>query len=294
LKNNGNKDVSNLELVELASAVTGSKAPGSDAWKKPTTFDETIHPRINFDDVTRRLFLLRMGERLILKPEEQESVVSSMAGPVDSKVYALFSLPGQYFLQMQYRQTHTESFNLKPISMAVMVRKGEGDDAGALRLIESSGLAPGALSQAVILRAGGLDVESQEVVEKILKKYPKSSYADYCRFMEADKLLSRYKIRNKAPKQMPRGERDQAIAYLQAINLKQYPYAADALLLLREVYKEYIGDLKEVKNIEAQLEAEFKADLAWIEAQSDRIPLEKLIEDSKKPPVQRGPRNPNP
>ena len=294
LRNNGKKAVADLPLVESACGITGFQKPGQKQFSAIDTNDKIILPRYELGR-TRHHSLVAQNQRLVLKPGEEESIISSFAGPVDKRSLALFPESGDYSLRLEYARTMNGGASVKPALVHLTVRKLEGEDRAACSILENQRVkVTEDFTQSIIYREPPPGFETHEALKKIIREHPKSSYANFGRFMEAQRLLQWNILGGKTPKEMPKAELDQAVAYLKAINLKQYPYGADALLLLRKINEEYIGDAKEVKRIEAQLEAEFKDDLAWIEAQSERIPLEKLMEDSKKPPVQRGPRNPKP
>jgi len=297
LRNDGKKEVADLLLPEGTSILTGIKGP------KDADFLSTglkgrrggvgLLPRSRSD--FRNHDLVFETQRLTLKPGEQDSVVGAFVRPASPDELALLLQPGEHTLRLEYWQKYSASFDLKPATVQVKVAEPKGADAEVCKLLDKLRATKRDVVDSFMAAIYYRDCPEAETVpflESIVTKYPKSSYADYARLILAHHHLEGQDPDGKQKKDIPKADIDAAVAYLNAINVKDFPYAADALLFLRTIHRWRTGDQRQVGQIEARLAAEFPEDVAWIVAQSDRLFLSKLIEDRKLAPINRGPRNP--
>ncbi len=120
-------------------------------------------------------------------------------------------------------------------------------------------------------------------LERIVLRYPRSSYADYARFA----LARTYLKGNDKATEASEEQKTAAIALLESINAREFAYGADVLLLLESI----IGDTKKGDKLRAALRADYADAIEWISAEVETFSEELLREMKGKAPILRGPRN---
>lgn len=272
LTNLGKQEIAQLRLLEPAILLAQVKGPQDQAFR-PSLDSKNLGKRVytfspnrtdGFGEVTP-LSRMVATERITLQPKEKVTI-SGAFGPWRLED-GIFEQPGDYSLQLVYL---TFGFRLKAKPFTVRVAKPEGDDAEALKLLsEKMDVLDGiifCMRQYHVVFGNPNDLG---LLEKIVQRYPKSSYADYARLLLARTLQHHRKY-------------EEANEVLKTINTKDFALGATALVWLRDRTE----DPKEIERLDAKLNADFYDSYEWIKDQAERVTYAELME-LRKPPAER-------
>jgi hypothetical protein len=262
LKNSGRHEVAQLRLLEPAILLTQVKAPKDREFRPPSDIEHlrhgyTIRPRrITAIGVITPFSKMVTTEHLTLRPGEV-ATISGAFGPwrLDD---GIFEQPGDYALQLVYLSA---AFRLKAKPFSVRVGKPVGDDAEALKLLTGNREHLGAILLALRTPDIGLGGPIIPMLEKLIQRYPKSSYADYARLALT---------------------RAGAFKQLKDVETKQFALGPDVLLCLRS------GEQDHIARTDTKLRADFYDACEWTEYQADHMELSfKEWLELRKPPAER-------
>jgi hypothetical protein len=285
LTNIGNQQISDLPLLEAACWITGMKSEDDSATRPIGKYGVfVLRPRLTTEvipfDHSAAL------HRLELKPKQHETVSHAILGEWGSRDIWLFPKPGQYTVTMKYRPTRMLQEALEANPLTVVVRQPEGDDARIFLMLTKSPELAHDLTIAVAYRTGP-SKETVPLLKKIELDYPKSSYADYARLALA--LHYRYQNDLQGTGRIPKVDRDAALACLEAIQSKDFPYLPDALLLVKEL----ASDPEQAKRAYMRITRTFRDSIELLEAEASELSAQQLREMKSKAPIRKSPRSDN-
>jgi hypothetical protein len=260
LRNSGKQEIKQLRIVDGPCFLRKVKGPRDVGYRYP---DKAASPRETgtYGFQSRDLFRVELNsmwanERLTLKPGDRIAV-SGTFGPWQPGD-GVFSEPGDYLLEMAYV---TDDFTLRAKPYKVKVAKPTGDDAEAVKLLSDNKSQLDAVIFCLRTSHIALGGQTASMLEKLIRKYPKTSYADYARLALT---------------------RSGPVKQLADVNTQQFALGADVLLLLRKHAKDKVA----IEQIETKLATDYYDSYEWIKDQAERVTYAELME-RRKPPAER-------
>jgi hypothetical protein len=288
LSNGSGKITRKLQYLESECYVTGIKGPTNFKFQ-PIGTASYLHFRPMMTTGTVPLYGRAIsGKQHHLAPGEKQSVSGPFVGVgFWGNVRVLFPEPGEHTLRLEFLQNATEGPRLQAEPRLVTVGKPAGDDAAWFEFFQKK---KNVADDFVTALAYGFGAQKREggSLEALMVLYPKSSYVPYARYALAARLVYDYSRDRGAQ----RAELDEPRKLLEAIDLKDFAYAPDALVLMKRI-KEYQQDEDGAAKIAARLQKEYPDAIEWFEEQArTRVPFEKIQENRKAGQAKPDPKKP--
>jgi hypothetical protein len=287
LHNQGEKVIGDLVPLELHFQILAESVEAGN----PT---ETIWPGMRlaptidlerFDTIhaTPLGRLIRL-QRLVLQPGEKESV--TFAFPVQVAITeAGLPLAGRYSLRVRYYGILDRPADQQLIeTIMISVREPKRDDIALYRILVANPKLAAALRSRAEWSTALPEPGTVGLLEKIVLRYPKSSYADYARFA----LARIYLGGNDKIHSAPADAKAAAAALLEAIDYQQFAYAPTALFWLKSI----TSDAGKGAKIDQTLEIDFADSIERLAEQANAITQEQWNKMKQQAPIRRGPRRP--
>jgi hypothetical protein len=269
--NKGKEAITDPRLLSPGMAFTAVKGPKDRALRRPGEGPYMLGPpqpsKNGLTYPSSRLGRMKQEERLTLQPGESISITGALGSYQAGD--GVFDQPGDYLLQLRYVGKQS-LLSAKPLTMTVGTP--QGTDAEALKLLQKQNASLAGFTAAVRYDNIWLDKEYILKLKEIVDKHPKSSYADYARYLLTCRMGE--KAFDKP------AEAGQA---LESIDVKTFPFGANVLLTQR-LWAQY--DKAQLAKIDEKLDADFYDSDVWIEDQANRLSFAKLME-LRKPPAER-------
>jgi hypothetical protein len=225
------------------------------------------------------------NQRIILEPDEKECLTFALATRDDVEEI-MFPRAGQYGFHLKYYGMADRPANRQPIErLTVYVTEPEGVDATIYRLLDANPRLAKAMIARHTLSSELPDGATVSLLERIVLRYPRSSYADYARFALARVYLGGNDKITKASEDAKHAAR----ALLEAIDYKRFAFAPTAQYWLKGI----TVDPAKVAKIQAILETDFADSIEFLAEQAETITTEQWVK-IREGAILRGPRKPKP
>jgi hypothetical protein len=194
-------------------------------------------------------------------PDEEGAVVTTWGECLcGERADPLFPIPGNYMARIKWHGN--------PLTQEIVIRIGtpQGDDAEAYRMLRSRRLVA-----AVICSADAVPNPAEmAMLTGITERFPKSSYADYARFALVRAAVNGWD-RAKTGK-FSEEKYQQALGWMNQVDLGQFPYAANLLSLMRQAASRY--DPEKSAELATRLDRDFPEHRARLNDLAERLTQE--------------------
>lgn len=287
LSNGGDKATQKMQHVESECYITGIKGPTNFKFQ-PVGGDYLGLRPVMAHGTPRPYHREASRKQHQLAPGQKQSVSGTFVGVgFLGGERVLFPEPGEHTLRVEYLQNATMGPRLKADELFVTVGKPTGDDAAWFEFFKKKKNVADDFMTALAYRYGARKREGG-ALEALIELFPKSSYVPYARFALAARLVTDYENDRGAQ----RAELKEPWDLLAAIDLKDFAYAPDALVLMKKI-KEHQDDEDGANKIAARLQKEYPDAIEWFEEQvRKKVPFEKIQENRKAAQAKPEPKKP--
>ncbi|MBL8797693.1 MAG: hypothetical protein JNM56_27590 [Planctomycetia bacterium] len=280
LKNDGKQPTRKIQYLESGCSLTGIKGPANVQFQPVGTRGYlNLRPTATIGGPLTRYFHAVYRKLHQLAPGHQQSVSGPfVGGGVLDVVRPLFTEPGEHALRYDFSQNATEGPHLQAEPVLVTVGKPAGDDAAWFDFFQKKKNVADGFVTGLAYRHGVQPREGGSL-EALMTLFPKSSYVPYAHFVLAAHIVYDYEKKRLDGASVSRLKA--AWDHLTAIDMKDFAYAPDALVLMKRI-KEYQEDQEGAAAIAVRLQKEYPDAIEWLEEQArDRVPFDKIQENRR-------------